>query len=65
MRAIMSTMRSALLGVGATLIVVAAAHGQINDAIRGAPSEANHFIETRVVGCTRRRRGVSPTFRPT
>jgi hypothetical protein len=42
----MSTTRSALLGAAATAIFVATAHAQINDSIRGAPSEANHFIET-------------------
>ncbi|HEY8519291.1 MAG TPA: hypothetical protein VIN61_04380 [Gammaproteobacteria bacterium] len=38
--------RAALLsGIAATLLA-AAAHAQINDSIRGRPSEANHFIET-------------------
>ena len=45
MHPIISTMRSVLLGAGATVIFVATAHAQ-NDSIRGAPSEANHFIET-------------------
>ena len=43
---IISTMRSALFGAGATVVLAAMAHAQINDSIRGAPSEANHFIET-------------------
>jgi hypothetical protein len=43
----MSTMRSVLLGAAAAAALLAAtAHAQINDSIRGAPSEANHFIET-------------------
>jgi hypothetical protein len=41
-----STLRSVLLGAGAAAIFVATAHAQINDSIRGAPSEANHFIAT-------------------
>jgi hypothetical protein len=41
-----STTRSVLLGAGATVLFTATAHAQINDSIRGAPSEANHFIET-------------------
>ena len=40
-----STLRNALFGAGATLLA-ATAGAQINDRIRGAPSEANHFIET-------------------
>src|SRR6185295_20093967 len=40
-----STMRSLVLGVGAAAFA-AAAHAQINDSIRGAASEANHFIAT-------------------
>ena len=43
---IMPTMRSVLLGAAAAAIFVATTHGQINDSIRGVPSEANHFIET-------------------
>ncbi len=39
------TMRTALLAAGATLLM-ATAHAQINDSIRGAPSEANYFIGT-------------------
>src|SRR5262245_58232932 len=41
---IKSTVRFALVGVALSLGVTAQA--QINDSIRGAPSEANHFIET-------------------
>jgi hypothetical protein len=40
-----SSLRSASLGAGAAL-AAGAAWAQIGDAIRGAPSEANHFIET-------------------
>jgi hypothetical protein len=40
-----TTLRCALLGAGATLLA-ATANAQINDRIRGTPSEANHFIET-------------------
>ncbi len=29
-----------------TLALTTAAYAQINDSIRGAPSEANHFVET-------------------
>ena len=46
MHPLMLTMRSVLLGTGATVVLVAPAHAQTNDSIRGAPSEANHFIET-------------------
>ena len=42
----MSTARSMLLGAGAAPLLLAAAHAQIDDSVRGAPSEANHFIET-------------------
>jgi hypothetical protein len=45
MRPANNKLRTALFGAGA-LLAAAAAHGQINDRIRGAPSEANHFIET-------------------
>src|SRR5215510_7710381 len=45
MRPTNTTLRNALFGAGA-LLATAAAHAQINDSIRGAPSEANHFIET-------------------
>ncbi|HUL83346.1 MAG TPA: hypothetical protein VL131_14445 [Gammaproteobacteria bacterium] len=44
MRSIKSTVRYTLFGAAMALAVVAQA--QINDSIRGAPSEANHFIET-------------------
>jgi hypothetical protein len=54
MHSIKSTLRRVLLGAGASAAVITgvvitlvpAAHAQINDSIRGAPSEANHFIET-------------------
>ena len=46
MHRIMRTMGSVLLGSAAAAIFVTTAHGQINDSIRGVPSEANHFIET-------------------
>jgi len=45
MRPINNKLRTALFGAGA-LLAAAAAQAQINDRIRGAPSEANHFIET-------------------
>lgn len=41
-----STMRKLLLGAGAAAVLVSVARAEINDSIRGAPSEANHFIET-------------------
>jgi len=41
----MLTMRSLLVVVGAA-VLVATAQAQINDSIRGAASEANHFIAT-------------------
>jgi hypothetical protein len=40
------TLRSLLLGSAAAAIFVTTTFGQINDSVRGAPSEANHFIET-------------------
>jgi len=40
-----TTLRRALFGAGATLLA-ATVNAQINDRIRGTPSEANHFIET-------------------
>jgi hypothetical protein len=46
MHMISSTIRSALLGAVAAPLLLLCAHAQINDSIRGAPSEANHFIET-------------------
>ena len=45
MRPTNTKLRSVLFGAG-TLLATAAVHAQINDSIRGAPSEANHFIET-------------------
>ena len=44
MRYLESTSRTA--GAVAACVLAAAAHGQIDDSIRGAPREANHFIET-------------------
>src|SRR5690606_2803979 len=46
MQSLKSTIRSVLLGAGAAPLFLATAHAQINDSIRGAPSEANHFIAT-------------------
>src|SRR6185295_10213170 len=46
MHPIISTTRSALLGAAATGLLVTTANAQINDSIRGAASEANHFIAT-------------------
>ncbi|MGW8370168.1 MAG: hypothetical protein ACWGPN_16000, partial [Gammaproteobacteria bacterium] len=43
---ITSTMRSALLCAGSAAIFAATAQAQIDDSIRGAPSEKNHFIGT-------------------
>jgi hypothetical protein len=43
---IMSTLRRLLLAAGAAPLLLAAAHAQIDDSIRGAPSETNHFIGT-------------------
>jgi hypothetical protein len=42
----LSTLRNTLVGAGVAVIFVAPAHAQINDSIRGAASEANHFVET-------------------
>ena len=46
MHRMMPAMRSMLLGAAAAAIFVTTTYGQINDSIRGAASEANHFIET-------------------
>jgi hypothetical protein len=46
MHRVMSAMKTMLLGTAAAVIFVTIAHGQINDSIRGAAGEANHFIET-------------------
>jgi hypothetical protein len=46
MHPIKSTKRSLKLTALAAAIFAATAHAQINDSIRGAPSEANHFIAT-------------------
>ncbi|MBN1240836.1 MAG: hypothetical protein JXB36_20220 [Gammaproteobacteria bacterium] len=45
MRPIVPTLRTVLLGTAA-LLLPAAAPAQTNDSVRGAPSAANHFIET-------------------
>jgi hypothetical protein len=44
--AIPAAARRALLAFGLLELSSFAAYGQIDDSIRGAPSEANHFIET-------------------
>ncbi len=44
MRRRLSSLRKSLYGAGALL--AATVDAQIDDRIRGAPSEANHFIET-------------------
>jgi hypothetical protein len=41
-----STVRHAWLALGIAPLCLATAHAQIDDSIRGAPSELNHFIET-------------------
>jgi len=41
-----TTIRSALIAAGIAAVPAATALAQINDGIRGAPSEANHFIGT-------------------
>jgi hypothetical protein len=46
MHPIASTMQTVLTGAGTAVVLAATAHAQINDSIRGAPSEANHFIGT-------------------
>jgi hypothetical protein len=38
--------RSVLLGAAAAAVFVTTTYGQIDDSIRGVPSEKNHFIET-------------------
>src|SRR5689334_19498101 len=45
MSTIRSTVATTLLAVGACAILLSA-RAQINDSIRGAPTEANHFIAT-------------------
>jgi hypothetical protein len=42
----MTAMRSVLLGAAAAAIFFTTTYAEINDSIRGAASEANHFIET-------------------
>src|SRR5687767_1951760 len=42
----MPATRSLLLGAAAAATFVTTTYGQINDSVRGAASEANHFIET-------------------
>jgi hypothetical protein len=46
MRTIASTSRTVLLAAAATSVLLATARAQISDSTRGAPNEANHFIET-------------------
>ena len=46
MHPITSTLRSALFSTAAAAILIPTAQAQIGDSIRGAASEANHFIET-------------------
>src|SRR5690554_4674709 len=46
MQAGTTTIRNALIAAGLTAVPAVTALAQINDGIRGAPSEANHFIET-------------------
>ena len=46
MLTITGTSRTVLLAAAGAAFLVATAHAQIDDSIRGAPSEANHFIET-------------------
>ena len=46
MHLIQSTLRSFLPAAGIGVMLVATAHAQIDDSIRGAPSEANHFVAT-------------------
>ncbi len=46
MHPIIWTMRNVLAVASAATILAATAHAQINDSIRGAPSEANYFIAT-------------------
>src|SRR5690606_11764591 len=46
MHPLRSIVRTILLGAGAAPGLLPTAHAQINDSIRGEPSEANHFIAT-------------------
>ena len=46
MHPLRSTIRTLLLGAGVAPVLLGTAHAQINDSIRGEPSEANHFIAT-------------------
>jgi hypothetical protein len=46
MHPIMAAIRTVLVGAGATAALLPTASAETNDAIRGAPSEANHFIAT-------------------
>jgi hypothetical protein len=46
MHAFITRTRNPIFAVGAAMTLVAAAYAAIDDSIRGAPSEANHFIET-------------------
>ena len=46
MHPIMSKSRARLLSASVAALLMATADAQLNDSIRGAPSEANHFIST-------------------
>lgn len=46
MHTLKSTLRGAWPGIATAPLLLATAHAQIDDAIRGAPSARNHFIET-------------------
>ena len=46
MHPLRSTIRTLLLGAGVAPILLGTAYAQINDSIRGEPSEANHFVAT-------------------
>jgi hypothetical protein len=46
MHATQPSLRRALLAAAVTATLAATAHAQIDDSIRGTPSEANHFIRT-------------------
>ena len=46
MHRMLRTMSGALLGTAAAAVFVTTAYGQAPASILGAPSEANHFVET-------------------
>jgi hypothetical protein len=46
MYGMMRALRGVLLGAAAAAVFVTTTYGQINDSVRGVPSERNHFIET-------------------